>query len=470
MTFRKGLYNPHMQKVILIGRPNVGKSSLFNALTGQQAALVAPEPGVTRDWRAGTWALDDGYTVDVLDTAGMDDTHLEGQLSALTRQQAQQADVLVIVLDGKDGILPADDDLIQELRRLNKPVVVAVNKADTKAAEQTLLEASGLGWGEAVAVSAAHQQGLTTLAAAVQAQLPPLAEHEAAEDAAEHDAELATDTPLTIAVLGRPNAGKSTLINAIWGTERLLTGPEAGITRERVSLQTTYAGRTLRLLDTPGQRRKANVTAALEKAMVQEAQAAIPEADVVILLADAAVFEAQTGLDNVFHQQDLAIARQVIEAGKPLVVGLNKWDAVTDKTAAKRVAAQHVTDALHTLPGVTVVTFSARTGQGVKKLMQAAFDVYDRSQQVLGTSRLNRLLEDIVAYQPPPLVDGKQVKLKYITQVPGTPPTFLIFGNRVKHLPDSYKKYIQKQLMEACQLEGLTIRLVFKASKNPYSH
>ncbi len=454
-----------MHKVILIGRPNVGKSSLFNALTGGQAALVAPEPGVTRDWRAGRWHLTEDTQVDLLDTAGMDDEHLAGRLSALTRQQAAQADILVLVLDGKAGILPADADLIQEIRRLNKPVVVVVNKADVKAATTTQLEAAGLGWGAPVAVSAAHQWGLGDLADKIMQLLPTTAEAQQAASAEN----MPTAQPLTLAILGRPNAGKSTLVNRVFGSERVLTGPEAGITRERVMLETEVNGRQIRLLDTPGQRRKANITDALEQAMVQEAQAAIPEADVVILLADAAVFEAQTGLDNVFHQQDMAIARHVIAAGKPLVVGLNKWDAIVDKKAANKVAVQYVADALHTLPGVLVVPFSAQTGQGVPRLLNAAFTLVERAQQQFSTARLNKLLEDIVAYQAPPLVEGKQVKLKYMTQIAGVPPTFLIFGNRVKHLPDSYKKYMQKQLMAACGLEGLTVRLIFKAGKNPYA-
>jgi GTP-binding protein len=445
-----------MTRIVLLGRPNVGKSSLFNALIGREEALVAPVPGVTRDWREGTLVLNQQKAT-LVDTAGLDDTDdaLAGQLSSLARSQAQAADVVLFVLDGRDGILPADEALVQDIRRLNKPVLLLVNKVDTKAGAQTLHLAGALGLGDPFAVSAAHTMGLEAVKEALVPYVAPLAPGGEEPQAA----------PVRLAIVGRPNAGKSTLVNTLLGEDRLLTGELRGLTRESLALRWVHNGREFELIDTPGQRRKAKVVDTLEQAAVSTAQSSLEQADVVVLLVDATAWERHT---DVFHQQDAAIAQLVIDAGKPLVVALNKWDAIEDKQVARREAAGHVEHRLHDVPGVPVVALSAARKTGIKGLLSAVEDVYARWHMQVGTSRLNRALEDIVRHQAPPLSKGQPVRLKYITQTGSTPPTFTVWGTRVIALPTSYKRYVANVLRQTFGLAGVPMRLFFKGGKNPY--
>ncbi|MDD9912426.1 MAG: ribosome biogenesis GTPase Der [Alphaproteobacteria bacterium] len=458
-------------RIVLLGRPNVGKSSLFNALTQTSEALVAPTPGVTRDWREGPLTLPNGQIITLIDTAGLDDTEagLAGEMSALSRQQAQQADAILFVVDGKEGILPTDETFAQEIRRLNKPSAVLVNKADTKNAEETALEAGVFGLGDVLLTSAAHSDGMYDIKEYLQDTFCQHLSDEKLEEAPDSEEDVPPEEKvLSLAVVGRPNAGKSTLVNKLIGEDRLLTGDIAGLTRESISIEWAYKGRQFKLTDTPGQRRKAKVVEDLEKAAVDTAQEAIYRANVVVLLVDAEPFDVDAGVSKIFHQQDAAIAQAVIDAGRPLVVALNKWDAVRGKQEAREQSIYHVTNLLYNLAGVPVVPISAERGKGIDKLLTAALDVYDRWHTRVGTAKLNRLLEEAVARKAPPLAKKWPVRLKYITQTQICPPSFTVWGTRVEHLPDSYKRYLTNMMREAFNLSGLPMRMHFKSSDNPY--
>ncbi len=450
-----------MTDIVLLGRPNVGKSSLFNALTKTSAALVSAISGVTRDWREGEVQFENSTTITLIDTAGLDDSgdELAGELSAIARQQAQKAVAIMFVIDGKDGVLPADEMFAQEIRRLNKPTLVLVNKADTKQAEDSLAQVMSFGFGEGMLVSAAHTMGIAEVAEWME---------QFAISVEEETEEPDPTGPLKMAIVGRPNAGKSTLINHLIGEERLITGDVAGLTRESLEVPYTYKKQEFILIDTPGQRRKAKVVEDLEQASVYTAFEAVKKAEVVVLLVDGSTFDADEGVSKIFHQQDASIAQQAINVGKPIVVAVNKWDNVKDKDIARKQITQHITDMLYNLAGVPVQPICALNGKNVDKMMEFVIKMHGLWHSRTGTSKLNRILEYAQIRKAAPLAKGSSVRIKYMTQTATCPPSFAMWGSRVNTLPDSYKRYLINVLRNELGLHGLPIRMSFKASKNPF--
>ncbi len=440
--------------VAILGRPNVGKSTLFNRLVGKRLALVDETPGVTRDWREGAGRL--GHLeFTVIDTAGLDqaaaDT-LEGRMWAQTEVALERADLALLLIDARAGVTPLDEHFADWLRRWDKPVVVAANKCEGRAGRAGLYEAFGLGLGEPVPVSAEHGEGMTDLLAA----LRPFAGEDVSADMAAEDAE----APLQFAVVGRPNVGKSTLVNRLVGSERVLTGPEPGITRDAIAVEWAHRGRALRLIDTAGLRRRARVRAKLEKLSVADTLRAIRFAQVVVLVVDATA---------PLERQDLGIARLVVDEGRALVVAANKWDIVRGRGAALRALRERLEDSLPQARGVRLVTISARTGDNVMALIDAAFAAYEVWNRRVPTGRLNRWLTAMLAAHSPPLAAGRAVRLRYITQAKTRPPTFVLFASRPEALPESYRRYLVNGLRQAFGLDGVPLRLYARKGENPYA-
>jgi GTPase len=439
--------------VAIIGRPNVGKSTLFNRLVGKRLAIVDDIPGVTRDRREGEGRLFD-MKFRVVDTAGLEEGE-EGSLEAGMRAQTDialdEADVVFMLIDARAGVTPLDDHFADWLRRQGKPVLLLANKCEGKAGTNGLAEAYGLGLGDPIPVSAAHGEGMDLL---IEALLP--FDDEFAVDEDESD-----DKPLQLAILGRPNAGKSTLVNRLLGENRMLTGPEPGVTRDSIASDWEWEGRSIRLIDTAGLRRRAKITDKLEKLSASDAIRALDYAQVVVLLIDALI---------PLEKQDLTIARRVVEEGRVLVIAANKWDLVRDPDAAMRQIRERVEDGLSQAKGVYVVTMSALTGRGTEKLLPAVFEAYDRWQIRIPTAALNDWLYEMVERHPPPLGhNGRRLRLRYITQVSARPPTFAVFANLPDDLPDSYVRYIQNGLRSTFKLDGVPIRINLRKRKNPYA-
>jgi len=480
-------------RVAIIGRPNVGKSTLFNRLVGKKLAIVDDTPGVTRDWRAAD-ARVGGLDLTVVDTAGLEEV-FDGSLEARMRRQTERAmdaaDVCLFVIDARAGVTPMDRHFADWLRSLDRPVVLAANKAEGQAGMPGLYEAFELGLGEPVPLSAEHGEGLADLVQALLPFLPPEPEADidtdteaadlaraqaalapagsdgmsAAEAAAAADEDLLADAPpprtLHLAIVGRPNVGKSTLLNALIGEERVLTGPEAGMTRDAIAVEWSWNGQPLRLVDTAGLRRRARIENKLEKLAVADTLRVIRLAHVVVLVLDA---------DAILDKQDLTIARLVIEEGRALVIAVNKWDAVADRQAA----LQHLKDRLETsLPqarGVRYVTISALKGQKLDALLDQAVSVYGLWNRRIPTAQLNRWLRAMLESHPPPLVEGRRVKIRYMTQVKARPPTFAMFLNKPVDLPESYTRYLVNGIRETFELPAVPIRLLLrKGSTNPYA-
>jgi len=438
-------------KLAIVGRPNVGKSTLFNRLAGKKLAIVDDQPGVTRDRRFGVGRLGD-LDLDLIDTAGFEDVtdeSLEARMRAQTELAVDEADVALFMIDAREGVTPGDQIFAEVLRRKNKPVVLAANKSESKASESGVLEAFGLGFGEPIPISAEHGEGMADLFAA-------LAEH-AFED--EDDAE-AAGKPVNIAIVGRPNAGKSTLVNAIIGEDRLLTGPEAGITRDAIPVDWDWGGRAVRLVDTAGLRRKAKVQERLEKLSTGDSIRAITFAEVVILVMDAT---------HPFEIQDLQIADLVEREGRALVFVLAKWDLIEDAQAKLAEFQEEVGRLLPQVRGTPMVALSAETGRGLDRLLPAVLKAHGDWSTKVKTRDLNDWLRMAVERHPPPAVGGRRVKPKYVAQIKARPPTFVLFASRADQLPDHYRRYLVNSIRESFDLPGVPIRLSVRSNKNPYA-
>jgi GTP-binding protein len=441
--------------VAIVGRPNVGKSTLFNRLVGKRIALVDDRPGVTRDRREGEGQLLD-LKFRVMDTAGFEDhdpASLPGRMRAQTEAAVREADVALFLIDGREGLTPLDEEIARWLRAGKTPVVVAANKAEGRAGEAGRLEAFALGFGEPIAISAEHGEGLVDLFEV----LRPHVEHEHYQTEAEEAEEGAG--PLKLAIVGRPNAGKSTLVNKMLGEERMITGPEAGITRDSISLDWQWNDRAVRLVDTAGLRKRAKVEDKLEKLSAFDTKRAIDHAEVVVLLLDAT-----RGLES----QDLRIADQVLEEGRALVIALNKWDVAENASALFNGVKAALEEGLSQLKGVPVLTVSGKTGKGIDQLVGAAFEVRDSWSSRIPTGELNRWFERAIEQNPPPAPGGKRIKLRYITQVKSRPPSFVVFGTRVDQLPTSYQRYLLNSMRRDLDLGPVPLRLTMRAPKNPF--
>ncbi len=454
--------------VAIIGRPNVGKSTLFNRLAGRRLALVDDTPGVTRDRREATAQL--GHlTFTIIDTAGLEEApseSLTGRMQAQTEAAVAAADAVFFVIDARAGVVPADRAFVNLLRRAGKPTVLVANKSEGRAGAAAALEGYDLGLGQPVPVSAEHGEGLADLYDALREALPdetaPPDRADAEADADEAEATTVTEParPLRIAVVGRPNAGKSTLINRLIGEERLLTGPEAGITRDSIAVPLVWQGREFLVHDTAGMRRRSRIDTKLEKLSVGDALEAIRFAEVVILLMDAAA---------LFEEQDLRIADLVEREGRALVIGVNKWDLKEgDPGAAGRLRGE-ADERLAQLKGVPIVAVSGLTGAGLDRLMQAVLDIHALWNKRIATTPLNRWLEATLAAHPPPAVSGRRLKLNYITQPKARPPTFVLFCTRADAVPDAYRRYLVNALRDAFDLPGVPIRLTLREKANPYA-
>jgi len=453
-----------LPRIAIIGRPNVGKSTLFNRLVGRRLALVDDQPGVTRDRREGRAQLFD-LVFTAIDTAGLEEADADSLLSRMRAQSVaavQGATAVLFVTDGITGLTESDRHFARWLRRQGDvPIIAVVNKCEGRQAEASLLEAYELGLGEPVAISAEHGEGLADLFAALAPLLPAPAEDDAAQTSEAHadDFEAGADAPLKLAIVGRPNAGKSTLVNRLLGEDRLLAGPEAGMTRDSITVPLNWRGRAVEIVDTAGLRRKARVTEKLEKLAVADARRAIDLAEVVVLLLDATL-----GLEA----QDLRIADMVLQEGRALVVAINKWDSAADASRLFNGIKAALASGLSQVKGVPVLTVSALTGKGLDVLMDVAFQTRDLWQQRISTGALNRWFEAAIARNPPPAPRGRRIRLRYITQVSSRPPTFAVFGSRLDELPASYGRYLVNSMREDLGLDGIPLRLHFRSRQNPY--
>ena len=441
--------------VAIVGRPNVGKSTLFNRLVGKRVALVDDRPGVTRDRREGEGRLLD-LEFRVMDTAGFEDEDpdsLPGRMRQQTEAAVREADVALFMIDAREGLTPLDEEIARWLRSEDTPVIVAANKSEGRAAEAGRIEAFALGFGEPFALSAEHGDGLVDLFEA----LRPFIDRPEGEEVEEE--EPVEGGPLKLAIVGRPNAGKSTLVNRMLGEERMITGPEAGITRDSISVEWTWNDRAVRLIDTAGLRKRAKVEDKLEKLSAADTRRAIDFAEVVVLLLDAT-----RGLEA----QDLRIADQVLEEGRALVIALNKWDVAEHGSSLFNGVKAALLEGLSQLKDVPLLTVSAKTGKGIDQLLGAAFEVRDNWSRRVGTGELNRWFGRAIETNPPPAPGGKRIKLRYITQIKTRPPSFVIFGSRVDQLPTSYHRYLLNSMRRDLELGPVPLRLTMRATKNPY--
>jgi GTP-binding protein len=445
--------------VAIVGRPNVGKSTLFNRLVGKRLALVDDLPGVTRDRREGRARLGD-LDFKVIDTAGLEDAAPES-LSARMQEQTEAAiaaaDAVLFLIDARAGAVPADRAFANLVRRSGKPAIVVANKSEGRAGEAGALEAYELGLGEPVAISAEHGEGLADLYEALREALPAATVTPADSGIAD---EAARDAPIRIAVVGRPNSGKSTLINRLLGEERLLTGPEAGITRDAIAVDVIWHDRRFRMHDTAGMRRRSRIEEKLEKLSVADALNAIRFAEVVILLMDA---------QTPFEEQDLRIADLVEREGRALVIGMNKWDLVPPEPGAIKKLREEADHWLPQVRGVPIVAVSGLTGEGLDRLMQAVVDIHAVWNKRAGTSALNRWLADVISAHPPPAVSGRRIRLDYVTQPKSRPPSFVLFLSRADAVPDAYRRYLVNSLRDSFDLPGTPIRLTLREKQNPYA-
>jgi GTP-binding protein len=446
-------------RIAIVGRPNVGKSTLFNRLVGRRVALVDPMPGLTRDRREGEANL--GYLrFTVIDTAGLEDAApdtLEAAMRAQTERALDDVDAALFLIDARAGVTPLDKHFAQWLRRTETPVILVANKCEGRAAQSGVLDAHALGLGSPIEISAEHGEGLIDLVDA----LAPFAGEGAAEPEEGAGAELAeaSEAPISLAIVGRPNVGKSTLVNRLLGEERLLTGPEPGVTRDAITIDWTWDGRAMRLVDTAGLRRRARVTERVEKMATGDTLRAIRFANVVILVLDAG---------QPVEKQDLAIADHVATEGRALVIALNKWDLSQSRRALDE-AKDRIWVSLPQVKGVAIVPISALTGTGLDKLMRAVMKAYATWNRRVSTGQLNRWLERMVDRHAPPLVNGRALRLRYMTQINTRPPTFALFASKPGELPEAYRRYLENGLRDEFDLDGVPLRLMLRKGKNPYA-
>jgi len=457
---------PTLPIVAIIGRPNVGKSTLFNRLVGKKLALVDDLPGVTRDRREGEASLL-GLDFRIVDTAGFeeeDPQSLPGRMRAQTEAAVATADVALFMIDARAGIVPLDSEIARWLRSGNTPVVLVANKAEGRAAESGILESYELGFGDPVQFSAEHGEGMADLFEA----LLPHVERDGDEDDApvevEPDEDEAARGPLKLAIVGRPNAGKSTLINRMLGEDRLITGPEAGITRDSIAIDWLWKdpegfAKEVRLIDTAGMRKKALVKEKLERLSVADARHAIDFAEVVVLLLDAT-----RGLEA----QDLRIADAVLQEGRALIIALNKWDVAEGPSALFNGIRNALDEGLAQVKGLPVLTVSAVTGKGIDQLLKVAFESREAWSKRISTGQLNRWFERAIETNPPPAPGGKRIKLRYMTQAKTRPPGFILFGTRVDQLPESYRRYLVNGIRRDLGFGAVPVRLTLRAPKNPF--
>ena len=447
---------PRIPTVAIVGRPNVGKSTLFNRLVGKKLALVDDRPGVTRDRREGEAKLL-GLEFRVMDTAGYEDEDphtLPGRMREQTEAAVRAADVALFLIDGRQGLTPLDEEIGRWLRAGATPVIVAANKAEGNAGESGRLEAFSLGLGEPIAISAEHGEWVVDLFES----LRPFVERDEDEFQDEGDEE-DPDRPLKLAIVGRPNAGKSTLVNRLLGEERMITGPEAGITRDSITLDWEWQGRPVRLVDTAGLRKRAKIDDKLEKLSAADTRRSIEHAEAVVLLLDAT-----RGLEA----QDLRIADQIVEEGRALLIALNKWDVAENASSLFNGVKAALEEGLSQLKGVPVLAISAKTGKGIDEVIKVAFDLRESWSSRIPTGELNRWFESAVDANPPPAPGGKRIKLRYITQVKTRPPSFVVFGTRVDQLPDSYRRYLLNSMRRDLKIGPVPLRMTMRAPKNPF--
>ncbi len=457
-------------RVAIVGRPNVGKSTLFNRLVGRRLAIVDETPRVTRDRREGRAKLGD-LRFEVLDTPGLEEAapeSLEARMRAQTERALENADVALFLIDARAGITPLDEHFARWLRKGGPPVVALANKCEGRGGSDGVLEAYSLGLGDAIPISAAHGEGMAELYEAL-APFVKLAGMEADEGAGATPEEEAGDAvadvegtvtrPLQLAIVGRPNVGKSTLVNKLLGEERMLTGPEPGMTRESIAIDWRYGARPVRLVDTAGLRRRARVAAKLEKLSVEDTLRAIRLAEVVVLVVDAT---------QLLEKQDLAIAKMVLDEGRALVIALNKWDIVEHGGKALAKFRDRLATSLPRARGAPHVCISALTGRRLDQLMEGVFSVYEVWNRRVPTARLNHWLIEATRRHPPPVAAGRRLRLRYMTQVKARPPTFVLFASRPAGLPESYLRYLANSLRMTFDLPGVPIRLHVRKGKNPY--
>ncbi len=453
-----------LPQVVIIGRPNVGKSTLFNRLVGKKLALVDDQPGVTRDRRFGEAGLL-GLEFEAVDTAGWEDeepSSLPGRMRAQTEVSLQGADAALFVIDARAGLTPLDEEIGRWLREQEVPVVLVANKAEGNAGQAGILESYSLGLGEPVPLSAEHGEGVADL---YEALIPLIADKQPVDEELADDEDADPSRPMQLAIVGRPNAGKSTLINRMLGEDRLLTGPEAGITRDSIAVDWQWTGpdgtvRPIKLIDTAGMRKKAKVDDKLEKLAVADARRAVDFAEVVVLLLDAT-----RGLEV----QDLKIANLVLEEGRALMVAINKWDVAEDASGLFNGIRAALDEGLAQLKGVPLLAVSARTGKGLDQMLNAAFELREQWSRRVPTALLNRWFDKAMDTNPPPAPGGRRIKLRYITQIKTRPPSFVVFGTRLDDLPASYERYLINSIRKELGFGAVPVRLSLRSPKNPFA-
>ena len=470
-------------QIAIVGRPNVGKSTLFNRLIGRRSALVDPTPGVTRDRREGDAYLGK-LRFTAIDTAGLEDapaSEVEAEMQVQTRRAIEEADAALLVFDARAGITPLDRYFADLMRKSKSPVILVANKCEARSADAGRLEAYELGLGDPVAIASEHGIGMPDLEDAIMAALEgfewdtedeepefeepdPVPEDRSDEELGpEDEEEPAFDDyhgPLQLAIVGRPNVGKSTLVNNLLGDERVITGPEAGITRDAISIEWTWQGTPIKLIDTAGMRRRSRVNEKVERLSVGDTLEAIRFAHVVVLVVDATMMP---------EKQDLVIARHIIDEGRAIVIAVNKWDVVEDGQAALKLMFDRMEISLPQIRGVPVVTLSALTSRGIQKLLPAVLEVYNIWNQRVSTGPLNRWLQGAVERHPPPIVRGRRVRIRYITQSKSRPPTFAVFCSQPSGMPESYNRYLANGIREMFNFPGVPIRINLRGQKNPYA-